>query len=280
MKILIRDARSRRMFRVDDVYVDEYQDILSVYSDRVYMALCRHAGRGQKSWPSIERLAKGMSRTTAIKALKELAAHNIIAITRERDERTRRQKNNVYTLLDVSVWKREPGTPDEPRAESTSRTDPGPSDDKSRVHEVDWKDAHKKDTQRRVAQRDASRPPVCAFDYCSGKPMRNRQMCARHEQMDATAFRDWLADSDQEHIRVVAKFLTELITYGHAPDLRTAAQWQLWLKPNLKVASEIVRTGFTDDQLARAVDGIVHARYITEYSLATVVKFALNSKKK
>lgn len=110
MKLLTRiiDKRERHKFMVDDTYLDDFAKFCGIYAIGVYMSLCRHANKDQYCFPAIKLIAKELSISpnsvkNGIKNLKEL---NIINIKRKK-RKDGKWKNNIYTLLDKSVWKKE-----------------------------------------------------------------------------------------------------------------------------------------------------------------------------
>lgn len=163
MQIKIRDLRKKDQYKIDDAYLNGYARLCGVYATAVYNSLSRHADfQTQECFPSIETIAEqhNMSRPSVIKAIKILESWGIIIVQKEKDEVTKRQKNNVYLLADKSTWKPKPSKPSLPRAESISDNDPSKRQNKSRVNDVDCKDTHTKDTHIRIPQTIATSSPV------------------------------------------------------------------------------------------------------------------------
>lgn len=107
--IIVRDVRVKTHFIVDDEYLNGYARICGPTATVVYLCLCRHADKGQKSFPSIALMAQklGMSRRSVDRGIATLVEHNIIVRGRIRSPQTGRWWNNSYMLLDKSVWKKE-----------------------------------------------------------------------------------------------------------------------------------------------------------------------------
>lgn len=148
-KIEIRDARNKAMYRVDDAYLNGYARLCGVYSTAVYNSLCRHSDNHQKSFPSIELMSEqhGVDRKTIMRAVDILEQWGIVRVIRSKDEHTKRQKPNVYILVDKSLWKQKPSPSQVLGAESLWGTDPSPSGSESRVPPRDCKDTHIKEAQ-------------------------------------------------------------------------------------------------------------------------------------
>lgn len=138
----VRDARNKAMYRMDDEYLNGYAKLCGIASTAVYCSLCRHADTNQKSFPSIELMAEqhGVDRKTVMRAIKKLQEWQIIAVKKEKDKKTKRQKNNVYILVDKSEWRQKPSPSDTPGAESLLCTDPSPFKGQSRVPQKDCKE--------------------------------------------------------------------------------------------------------------------------------------------
>jgi hypothetical protein len=102
-KIEIRDSREREFFIVDDRFMDVYARICGVYATCVYLALCRHVGKDQTCWPSINLLSEklGMTTRSVIRSTKVLEHHKIIQIDKVKGD------SNIYTLLNKRHWKKE-----------------------------------------------------------------------------------------------------------------------------------------------------------------------------
>lgn len=131
-KFKVRDLRRKDKYSVDDEYLNGYARLCKPNATAVYNSLCRHASREQECFPSIELIMKQHgfgSKHTVIKAIKKLEEWRIIAVRREKDEKTKRQLKNIYILCDKSQWKPKPGAKNAPGAECISDTEPGASDE-------------------------------------------------------------------------------------------------------------------------------------------------------
>ena len=113
----VRDLRSREKFIVDDVYLNGYAKFFGPTVSAVYLSLCRHANREQEAWPSEGKIAEewGISEATAKRGIKVLKLYNLIGVRQEKFENGK-WRNNIYSLLDKSVW-----LPPEGRARPTAR---------------------------------------------------------------------------------------------------------------------------------------------------------------
>lgn len=131
--IEIRDHRNKEWFWIDDEYLNGYSRLLKPASTLVYLALCRHANKEQKSWPSIELLCEklGLSNKTVISGIKELEEWRLIIVSRSKNEETKRQNPNVYVLTNKKNWRPKPGVENThgTEAECSPRPEPGVNDD-------------------------------------------------------------------------------------------------------------------------------------------------------
>lgn len=103
----IRDLRQKTQYKIDDAYLNGYARVCGVSATAVYNSLCRHAEfNTQRSFPSQSLIAyqHAISTNTVKRALKKLAEYNIILT--EQEKINGKFKNNVYTLLDKSEWKK------------------------------------------------------------------------------------------------------------------------------------------------------------------------------
>jgi DNA-binding transcriptional regulator YhcF (GntR family) len=100
-QIYVRDLRSKEKFVVDDEYLNGYARICGIHATGVYMSLCRHADKDQKSFPSNRQMAEqlGVSTKSVMRGIKNLEAANIIL-----KKRVGKMCNNRYYLLDKSEW--------------------------------------------------------------------------------------------------------------------------------------------------------------------------------
>jgi hypothetical protein len=107
--------------------------------------------------------------------------------------------------------------------------------------------------------------------------MRGVEFCEEHQPMSCQQFIDWYKKSDQRHIKIISDYVDELRIAGHAPDLRTVAQWRIFVTPFRPTAVEI--SVFADDQLATAMKRMMEAKWVTDFNLYTLKKFLINSNK-
>jgi len=110
----IRDNRAKEWFWLDNEYLNGYAKHLGVMCTNVYISLCRHADNStQKCFPSMEMIGDeiGVRRNAVSKAIKTLAEWGIIDIEESYDTKTKKRRNNIYTLLSKKNWKEKPCTP-------------------------------------------------------------------------------------------------------------------------------------------------------------------------
>lgn len=102
----IRDARAKDRFQIDDQYLNGWAKQCGWQATLVYMSLCRHADRDGESFPSIELMSKELKVgiNTIRRGVKSLLNFNIISIERVKNSKGR-WLNNLYVLMDKSVWK-------------------------------------------------------------------------------------------------------------------------------------------------------------------------------
>lgn len=96
----IRDLRDKDFFVADDAFLNGWAKFLARAVILVYLALCRHANRGQQSFPSVSLMAKklGLTVLSVKRAIKILESLNMVAVVRDKG------RHNVYYLLDKKVW--------------------------------------------------------------------------------------------------------------------------------------------------------------------------------
>lgn len=155
-KIKIRDLRKKEKFVVDDVYLNGYAKLVCPYATLTYLSLCRHAGKEQKAFPSIDKMAEefNVSRPSIIRGLKELENLKII-----KKNRIGKRLNNEYFLLDKSEWvvKSEVNNIDFiAKSEVNNRYQVKSIIDTSEVNDVDCKETQYKETHKKdIAVADA-----------------------------------------------------------------------------------------------------------------------------
>ncbi|MDD5626000.1 MAG: helix-turn-helix domain-containing protein [Patescibacteria group bacterium] len=103
-QLKIRNLR-KKYFKVDNIFLDDYAQILGVIPSMVYVYLCRCAGNiKQECWPSQKKLAEelALSRPSVNKAIKILEYFGFITKIR-----VGRHCNNRYYLLDKEYWNKD-----------------------------------------------------------------------------------------------------------------------------------------------------------------------------
>jgi hypothetical protein len=98
--IEVRDFRDKAFFMMDDEYFNGFSKICGAYATLVYLALCRHVGKDQTCWPSVERMADhlAISHVSVLVGLKSLEDHKIIIIKRTKGSK------NYYGLIHKKHW--------------------------------------------------------------------------------------------------------------------------------------------------------------------------------
>lgn len=280
--IQIRDARSRRMFRVDDRFIDGgYALACGTAAACVYMSLCRHSDGNQESWPSIQNIAGkfGIHERTVLRAIKKLEEFNIISVKREKNERTKRQMVNVYVLMDESQWSRV--TPRQSEPGDISSTEPGdiscikPGDTTAVEGITEEKVTHRKGVAEATDLVETK--PKCGYDACTKDAIRKEngdylENCKDHQPMNCAEFVAWYRKSPKRYINLIA----ELADETH-PMFNTVIQWEVWAGQHYKPAKQL--EAFDDEQIGRAFKEMKRAEYINTFNLFTVLKFLTNGKK-
>lgn len=140
------------------------------------------------------------------------------------------------------------------------------------------KECKKKRIKRSKVSEAETPDTLCKISGCRDKPIRGRDMCAKHYPMNVEKFIEWYRKSPLRHIRLIAEFTDELYQHGNAPEFETVAQWMEWTDgAMMKWAKKL--SVFTDAQLGSAMKRMTGANYITEFNLATLSKFVKNIKK-
>ena len=127
-KIVCRDTRRKQVFVVDDEYLNGYARLCGATATLVYISLCRHANKEQEAWPSMGLIMEEYnfgSKHTVIRAIERLEEWGIVQVIRSKDEKTQRQKPNVYVLVDKCQWKPKPGALGALGAGCTLEAEPG-----------------------------------------------------------------------------------------------------------------------------------------------------------
>ncbi len=98
----VRDIRKKNWFWLDNEFFNGYAKLLGSIALAIYLALCRHADKNQKVYPSQATIAKetGLSRATVNEWIKVLCYFRII-----KKVRVGKMVNNRYYLLDKKHWR-------------------------------------------------------------------------------------------------------------------------------------------------------------------------------
>jgi len=102
-----RDKRKKGWFWMDNNYLNGYGKIFGAIGVAIYVSLCRHANNeNQKCFPAQKTIAEELKITdrTVRKYLVLFQKYHIISISKERNIKTKKWINNVYTLLDKEEW--------------------------------------------------------------------------------------------------------------------------------------------------------------------------------
>ncbi|MCK4518532.1 MAG: helix-turn-helix domain-containing protein, partial [Candidatus Omnitrophica bacterium] len=86
---------------MDNETIDSYAKYIGIYSLGVYLSLCRHSNKEQKSWPSIGKIAEELNISIPMVhgAIWTLETLNII-----KKRRVGKMTCNRYWLLDKKEW--------------------------------------------------------------------------------------------------------------------------------------------------------------------------------
>lgn len=104
-----RDKRKKGWFWMDNEYLNGYAKLFGAVGTAIYLSLCRHANNDtQQCFPAEETIAEELNivARTVRTYIKFFEKSNLISVSREWDNATKRRKNNVYTLLDKEEWKK------------------------------------------------------------------------------------------------------------------------------------------------------------------------------
>lgn len=235
----IRDVRKRDQYKLDDAYLNGYAKYCGAFATLVYNSLARHADfNTQECWPSIDLIAEqhGISKPSVIKGLKALEKWGIIKTVREKDEKTKRQKNNTYLLIDKSDWIPRDTRVNDIDTESrvNNRTEPGQRGIKSRVNEVDCKDNTLKDN----TLKESAALPQWPFELkeelekMKNDKQRHIQMIGEYleEKKVPIETKQQLAHAIKRHVRAarqLADFSDARIEWASAKASRDYPEWTL-----------------------------------------------------
>lgn len=116
---------------------------------------------------------------------------------------------------------------------------------------------------------DATAPVDCFKTGCKNKAMKGDRFCEVHKLMNLKQFVEWCGKSDQAHIKIIGEWAETV-----EPKFQTVAQWNAYLKRNLRPAKALVP--FSREQLEKGFEKILTAkreRWLTEYTMETLFKF-------
>ena len=101
----IIDKRIKEKFMMDDAYLNGQARLCGWQGTIVYLSLCRHSDKEQRSFPSINLMATEhrVSRPTILKGIENLVRRNVINVKKTRTKNGQ-WLNNLYILTDKSEW--------------------------------------------------------------------------------------------------------------------------------------------------------------------------------
>lgn len=142
--IEIRDTRIKERFFIDDLYLNGWAKKCGIYATGVYLSLCRHADRQQRSFPSLKRLSEELNISVRQVSRSLIVLESFRLIVRKR---IGKKANNRYYLIDKSQWSDMPTSPITMDYQSNHHRTTSP------IHS---KDTHKKDTHSKEALKSFS----------------------------------------------------------------------------------------------------------------------------
>lgn len=106
MEFRVRNRQNRGWFYIDNEFVDIYGKIFGAVGTAIYICLCRHVDKDQKCFPSEKLIGEklGISDRCVRKYIELLEQYNVIKKNKQRNERNQRWANNIYFLMDRTVW--------------------------------------------------------------------------------------------------------------------------------------------------------------------------------
>ncbi len=140
-KFKVRDFRDKGFFLLDDAFLNDFARHLGPTASMVYVSLCRHANKEQKSFPSQELIAEelGINPQVVKRKIRLLEEWNIISKYRTRNKKGKFMYNTYY-LLDKSEWRK-------PQAQKVPVDRPQVQKvPKPQVQKVYYKETHNKGT--------------------------------------------------------------------------------------------------------------------------------------
>lgn len=150
-----RDKRKRGWFWLDNDYLNGWAKYFGAVGTAIYVSLCRHSNNeNQKCFPAMKTIAEetGISENTVKKYIHLFEKFKLIGIEKERDYKTKKWLNNIYTLLDKIEWIQ----PDKPL----------------------WKNKRKKSHSQSLAMETHSQPlsePQPTIDETHSQPLANKE---------------------------------------------------------------------------------------------------------
>jgi hypothetical protein len=243
-KFEIRDLRKKDKFVIDDEYLNGYAKLCGINATGVYVSLCRHANKQQTCFPSKELLANelNISERSVYSALKKLEEWNIIKTQSQGRKDNGSFKNNIYTLLDKSLWKNKPQANN---ADGTICLPPQANNDISRRHVVPNKETHIKETHSIAT----ALPPPPIFNYDQ-------------------KLNEWQNDK-KPHVQLIARFFKAKGLVFETEEQMTAA-----LKRHCRAAVEVVK--FSKEQIKEAEEKMQQNQKVmenNEWTIETLLKY-------
>ena len=100
-KFEVRDLRQKDQYITDDKFLNGYARFLGIYAVGVYGSLCRHANKGQRSWPSIRTMGEelGIGKNSILDAIKRMEFFQIV-----KKYHIGKMANNRYDLIRKQRW--------------------------------------------------------------------------------------------------------------------------------------------------------------------------------
>jgi DNA-binding transcriptional regulator YhcF (GntR family) len=94
---------------VDDAYLNGYAKHLGPTASMIYLSLCRHTDKNQRSYPAQKLMAEelGINERTVMRKITVLKKWNLIKVKKIRSGKGE-WLNNTYYLLDKTEWKQPP----------------------------------------------------------------------------------------------------------------------------------------------------------------------------
>ena len=171
-----RDKRKKGWFWMDNDYLNGYAKYFGAVGTAIYVSLCRHAdNETQKCFPAQETIAEelGIVARTVRKYLGIFEQYKIISIEREKDSRTKKWLNNVYTLLDKDCWLRPGATVAYGKTTGNKQQKPEATGDKSQRQQLPNKETHINKTH--IKETNIATPERCGYQNPRSEYMLKRK---------------------------------------------------------------------------------------------------------